>query len=83
MSTTAQGIAANVRAELARRRIRQERLAEALDLSQSAISRRVLGERPFLAHELKIVAKLLGVEVADLYAEVPSPSSDEPPAVAS
>lgn len=58
--------AANVRAEMARRGIRQTLLAEHLGLSQAAVSRRVNGQTPFDVDELIKVAALLGVPAAAL-----------------
>jgi transcriptional regulator with XRE-family HTH domain len=66
---TAQRVAATVRAEMARRRVRQTALAKHLDLSQAAVSRRLNGETEFAVGELLAVADLLGVSAASLLAE--------------
>lgn len=58
-----------VRAEMARARFSQQRIADALGLSQAAVSRRLTGEVPFSATELAVVAKLLNVRVGTLYGE--------------
>jgi transcriptional regulator with XRE-family HTH domain len=61
--------AANVRAEMARRSVRQVALAKHLGLSQAAVSRRVNGETEFSVAELLAVAELLGVSAASLLGE--------------
>lgn len=58
--------AANIRAEMARRNVRQIALAKHLGLSQTAISRRLNGEVEFSVAELVSVASLLGVPAAVL-----------------
>ena len=64
--TYAQAVAENVRAEMARRRVSQKDLADALGLTQPPISRRFHGLVPFDVAELEIVARVLGVTIADL-----------------
>jgi len=61
--------AANVRAEMARRQVRQVTLAQRLGLSQAAISRRINGETEFSVAELLAVADLLGVSASALLGE--------------
>jgi transcriptional regulator with XRE-family HTH domain len=51
---------------MARRRVTQERLAQALHLSQPAVSRRLKGEVDFTVSELAVVAELLDVDAAHL-----------------
>lgn len=63
-------VAANVRAEVARRRLRQSEIAEALELDQRAVSRRLLGYVEFSASELQKLAGLLDVPAATLLGEV-------------
>lgn len=55
-------IAANVRAELARAKIRTSHLPKLVGKSQSYWSRRVLGELPFDTDDLDGLGQLLGVE---------------------
>lgn len=57
-------IAGEVRAELARQRITQRDLAEALDMVQPALQLRLSGQRSFRAEELVQVAGALNVPVA-------------------
>jgi transcriptional regulator with XRE-family HTH domain len=57
-------VAAEVRAEMARQRMSQTRLAEALGVTQASVSRRLVGEVPFDIQELYKVAEFLGVPVA-------------------
>lgn len=69
----AANLAANVRAEVARRRLRQSDIAAQLGLNQRAMSRRMLGEVEFSATELNRLAELLGMPVARLLdCEVPA-----------
>lgn len=63
---TNQDIAANVRAEAARRQVTQAQLAERLELTQPGMSRRMLGRVPFSASELATVADVLEIPVANL-----------------
>lgn len=58
--------AANVRAEMARRKVRQIALARHLNLSQAAISRRLNGTTDFSVGELCATAELLGVTATSL-----------------
>ena len=66
--TITQRVAANVRAELARNELRQDKVVSALCLSQSAVSRRLKGQVDFTVTELSVVAKLVGLEPQDLLA---------------
>lgn len=54
--------------------ITQTAAANALNLSQSAFSRRYLGYVEFRASELKIMADLLGTTVAELVGEQQVPA---------
>lgn len=75
MATTVeirQKIAAEVRAELARKRLTQREVAEILDLAQPAVQLRLVGTRPFRAEELVQLAEHLGVPVATF---LPTPSA--------
>lgn len=62
-------VAANVRAEMARRRVSQESLAAALGMSQASVSRRLTNITPFTADELSKVAAHLDLPVAVLWGE--------------
>ena len=61
-------VAANIRAELARRLMPQSVLVDLLGLTDSSISRRLRGEVPFRDSELAKVADFLSVDVAILFA---------------
>lgn len=63
----AQRVAANVRAELARQRVSQGAVAQALGTTRQAVSRRLVGLVPFDVAELHTVAALLGVPVGELH----------------
>lgn len=47
----------------------QGRLAEALGLTQTAISRKLRGQRPWFSEELAAAGRVLGVSVAFLFGE--------------
>jgi len=64
ITTTAQQVGANVRAEAARRQINGSELARGVGLSQSAMSRRLVGSHPFTITELVLVADFLGLPIA-------------------
>ncbi len=61
--TPAAEIARAVRAEMARRGITQETLADRLGLTQRAMSRRLTADTSFRAEELAAIAEVLGVPV--------------------
>ena len=62
-----QVIAANVRAEMARRRLRGAGLAAELGLSKDAMSRRLTGDVPFSALEVRRLAQILRVSMESLF----------------
>lgn len=64
--TLSERVAATVRAESGRRRVSQMQIAEALGLSQAAISRRLSGDTSFELDELPRVAALLDVSITHL-----------------
>ena len=66
--TAVERVAANIRAELARKGISQADLAATLHKSQPTVSRRLLGRVPFSVDELDIIAGVLGVPMAELVA---------------
>lgn len=68
-------VASNLRAEMARRRITQGQLAAALNISQSAAQRRVVGLTALDVNELAAAAELLGVPISTLS---PDPASAAP-----
>lgn len=61
-------VATEVRAEMARKRMTQRELAEALGLPQPSISKRLLGKIPFDVAELEKAAEALGVPVSQFFA---------------
>jgi transcriptional regulator with XRE-family HTH domain len=63
-------VASTVRAELARRSISQGALATKLGKSQAWVSRRLSGDVEMRVDELRAIAALLGVPVADLIGSV-------------
>lgn len=68
-----EAIAAEVRAEVARRQKSQREIGEILGLPQPSVQLRLKGERPFRAEELVLLAEAFGVSVGhfipDLIAE--------------
>ena len=63
---TASTVAANIRAESARRGYSQSELGRALGITQSQVNRRWRGVIPWQLDELDAVAYLLGVSVIEL-----------------
>ena len=59
-------VAANVRAEMARRRKRQEDIAELLSLTRQGVSQRLLGRVDFRIGELQAIADYLSVPISVL-----------------
>lgn len=62
-------VAAEVRSWMGRRSVSQMQLAEALDLSQTAVSRRLRGITPFDVVDLAKTAGLLNVSITTLLGE--------------
>lgn len=62
------GVAANLRAEIARRQRRQADLADVWGISEMAVSRRVNGFVPITAEQAAQAAQWLGLDVSDLFA---------------
>lgn len=65
-SAEAAQVGLRVQEEMRRCNVRQDVVGQRLGLSQSATSRRLLGEVPFNVAELAVVAALLDVPLADL-----------------
>lgn len=59
-----EAIAAEIRAELARRKVSQVKIAALLDISQAGVSRRLRGETPLDVNELVKIADFLEVPAA-------------------
>lgn len=64
--TTVQRLITNIRAEMDRQRLSQEKLGRLLSLSQPAVSRRLTGHVPFNVEELDLIANKLNLSLADL-----------------
>lgn len=64
-------VAGNIRAEMARQRRQGTDLAAILNMSQTAISRRLNGQVGLDVDELFTIAAWLGVSIADLFRDVP------------
>lgn len=63
-------VAANVRAELARRGLTGSDLGRVLSLSPTAVSRRLRGVTPLDVEDLAKVSRLLGMTMAEVLGEV-------------
>lgn len=59
-------VPANVRAELARRRIRQTEVAEKLGVSRQNVAQRLNGTVDFRVSELAVIADMCGITLAEL-----------------
>jgi transcriptional regulator with XRE-family HTH domain len=68
-TSTAARIVENIRRTMYVKRINQTVLAAALGRSQSALSRRMLGQIPFSVDELDRIAVALDVPLTDLFFE--------------
>ena len=62
-------VAANVRAELARRSIRQVDVAERLQVSRQNVAQRLKGSVDFRVGELISIADMLGITISELVGE--------------
>jgi len=58
-------IAGEIRAALARARIPQTDVADALNMSQASVSRRLTGDTPLDVNELQVIADLVGVPMVE------------------
>ena len=79
--TFAEKVAANIRAEAARRGINQSALARALGMSQAAASDRFRGRTPWTLNEIEAVARVLRTTTSTLCAirdSNPEPAGLEP-----
>lgn len=59
-------ITGNLRAEMARRGITQQQVAEILGLSRAAVSRRLLGQSPISIDELFEITEHFGIDMASI-----------------
>jgi predicted transcriptional regulator len=59
-------VGANIRAEMARRKVPQREIADLLDLPQASVSKRLAGEVPWRITELAKIAAFLDVPLAVL-----------------
>ena len=71
-------VAANIRAEVARRGWKQKDLARALGVTPTAVSRKWLGLRGWQLDEVGDVAEALGVTVQSLFEYTARDSNPEP-----
>lgn len=67
-----QAVADSVRAEMARRKITQLAVANALGVSIAAVSRRLSGHVAWDVDDLAVVAQLLDMDPRDLLPAVPA-----------
>jgi transcriptional regulator with XRE-family HTH domain len=59
-------VAADVRAALARNRMKQSELAAATGINSSTLSRRLSGESDFTVPELRSIGQVLGMSIIQL-----------------
>lgn len=69
-------VGGEIRAWMGRRRVNQSQLAQALGMTQSAVSKRLNGHIAFDIKELDRIAEFLGIEVAELFG---APPGQRPP----
>ena len=69
IQANAEGVAAEVRAELARQKISGRELARRIDRNQVWVARRLNGEVAITADELREFAFILGKPIAQFYGE--------------
>lgn len=62
-------VGANVRAEMARRKVSQREIGVLLNLKQASVSKRIQGETPWRLVELSAIADFLEVPLAALLGE--------------
>lgn len=74
-------VAAQIRALMAARRLTSAELGEALGISQSSASRRMVGEGTFTLNEIQAAADWLGVPITDIIIPVPGVSYAPAPPV--
>jgi transcriptional regulator with XRE-family HTH domain len=68
MQTASRTLSATIRAELARRDLKQRDLAEALGMTTASISRRLSGKAgDWTVSEVESVARFLGVPFVELF----------------
>lgn len=78
MTSTTQRIAAKVRGVSAERRLTQQGIADALELSRTSVVERINGRVPFTATEILILARTLNVQVGRFFPTVEEMLLDEP-----
>ena len=66
MNTQVPRITGNLRAEMARRGITQQQVADVLGLSQAAVSRRLLGQSPISIDQLFAITEHFGIDMASI-----------------
>ena len=69
-------VAEEIRAHMARRRIKQAQIALVTGKSQSYVSRRLTGDVPFDLDDLENIAALMDVPITDLFPRRPRQGSN-------
>lgn len=77
MGTLRSVVPDNLRMTLALRRVQQTELADALGVSQQAVSLKLKGERPFTDGEIAAAARFLEVDPGELFRAVPQRSREK------
>lgn len=71
-----ESVAAEVRAHVARKKVRQQDIADALGRTQSWVSRRMTGEVPFTVGDLDAICQLLDLTLLQLVEGMPPPPAN-------
>ncbi|MDQ4502155.1 helix-turn-helix transcriptional regulator [Sinomonas sp. ASV322] len=69
MAKSPEGVAANIRAEIARYGVTQRSLADQLGMPPSTLSKKLSGSTQLLAVDVERIAEVLGIAVSSLYGE--------------
>lgn len=72
----ASAVTAEIRAELARRKITAQRLAHAVGMSKQTMSRRMTGAAPFDLAEVEAIADFFGMTPSELLARAEQPRQE-------
>ena len=80
--TQREAVAAEVRAELARKQITASTVAEAIQMPTSTLSRRLKADTPFTVDELAAIARVLGTTPGAFFYPSRSPRHEEMQAAA-
>jgi transcriptional regulator with XRE-family HTH domain len=75
LTAPTEALTEEIRVQMARKKIKQAVVAKHLNISQSSMSRRLIGASPFTVDELYRLADLFGIDPRDLLPDVPEAAS--------